>query len=107
MLKKQLKEHEENEAVGKRFLEKKIQLEEKEEEIQKLEAQIIGSTKEIKNLNGELSRSIDDLLSLKTQLEEYKITQEALKGLLNEKEVVELRMKIEKSNPHLNLKNKS
>jgi chromosome segregation ATPase len=92
-----LKEQEEN---------KKTQLEEREEEITRL-----NNEKEDKKVDNEISKSSKIIVHLKTQIEEAKRVEERLKNQINEKEescnkleakVVDLRKKLENSNKFLN-----
>jgi hypothetical protein len=96
-LKEMLKEQEES---------NKTQLEEKEEEITRLK-----NEKEDNKVDDEISKSIEIIVHLKTQIEEAKRVEELLKYQVNEKEeschkledeVVDLRKKVEKSNKFLN-----
>jgi hypothetical protein len=84
----------------------KTQLEEKEEEITRLK-----NEKEYKKVDDEISKNIEIIAHLKTQIEESKRVEELLKYQVNEKEeschkleaeVVDLRNKVEKSNKFLN-----
>jgi chromosome segregation ATPase len=84
----------------------KTQLEEKEEEITK-----INNEKENKKVDDEISKSLEIIVHLKTQIEEAKRVEELLKNKVNEKEesyykleaeFVDLRKKVEKSNKFLN-----
>jgi hypothetical protein len=102
--------------------EQNIQLEEKEEEIEKLKDEI-SQVKEEKKEDDELSRILADLkelresnVNLKTQLEETKRREEVVRNQLNkreeschkmEAEVVNLRKKVEKSNTQVKFLNKS
>jgi hypothetical protein len=84
----------------------KTQLEEKEEEITRLK-----NGKEYIKVDYEISKSLETIIHLKTQIEEAKRVEELLKNQINEKEesfhkleveVVDLRKKVEKSNKFLN-----
>jgi hypothetical protein len=84
----------------------KTQLEEKEEEITRL-----NNGKEDINVDDEISKSFETIFHLKTQIEEAKRIEELLKNQINEKEescckleaeIVDLRKKVEKSNKFLN-----
>jgi predicted nuclease with TOPRIM domain len=102
--------------------EKDIQLEEKEEEIERLKNEI-SQAKEKKKEDDELSRILTDLeeiresnVNMNTQLEEAKRREEVVKNNLNEREeschkleaeVVDLRKKVDKSNTHVKFMNNS
>jgi hypothetical protein len=84
----------------------KTKLEEKEEEITRLK-----NEKEDMKVDDEISKSLETIVHLKTQIEEAKRVEELLKNQINEKEescdkleaeVVDLRKKVEKSNKFLN-----
>jgi hypothetical protein len=96
-LKEMLKELEES---------SKTQLEEKEEEITRLK-----NEKEDMKVDDEISKSLETIIHLKTQIEEDKIIEELLKNQINEKEescckleaeIVDHRKKVENSNKFLN-----
>jgi hypothetical protein len=84
----------------------KTQLEEKEEEITRL-----NNGKEDINVDDEISKSFEIIVHLKTKIEEAKRIEELLRNQINEKEescckleaeIVDLRKKVEKSNKFLN-----
>jgi chromosome segregation ATPase len=86
---------------------KKTRLEEKEEEIKILK----NAIEENKMVDDESRKSLEIIVHLKTQIEEAKRVEEILRNQINEKEeschkleveVVDLRMKVEKSNKFLN-----
>lgn len=95
----------------------------KEEEIQRLNTGVIGPIEELKEMNDKFNKCIEDLEETKEvitilsiQIEEARRTEEALKGLLIEREysfhkleqeVVDLRRKVEKSNLHVKFNNSS
>jgi hypothetical protein len=96
-LKEMLKEQEES---------NKTQLEEKEEEITRLK-----NEKEDKKVDDDISKSLETIVHLKTQIEEAKRVEEQLKNQINEKEeschklkaeVVDPRKKVENSKKILN-----
>jgi hypothetical protein len=96
-LKEMIKEQEESNT---------IQLEEKEEEITRLQ-----DGKEDMNVEDEINKSFETIVHLKTQIEEAKKIEELLKIQINEKEdscckleaeIVDLRKKVDKSNKFLN-----
>jgi hypothetical protein len=76
-LKKILKEREES---------KKTQFEEKEEEIKRLNDEIIIQEEEKKKVYDEIRKSVEVNFNLKTQIEEAKRIEELLKNQVNEKE---------------------
>jgi uncharacterized protein YhaN len=84
----------------------KTLLEEKEEEITRLK-----NGKKDMNVDDEISKSLETIVHLKTQIEESKRIEELLKIQINETEescckleaeIVDLRKKVEKSNKFLN-----
>jgi hypothetical protein len=102
--------------------EKDIQLEDKEEDIERLKNEI-SQAKETKKEDDELNKNLADLkelrernVNLKTQLEEAKRREEVVRNQLNEREeschkleveVMNLRKKVEKSNTHVKFLNNS
>jgi hypothetical protein len=84
----------------------KTPLDEKEEEVTRLK-----NEKEDKTVDDAISKSLEIIVHLKTQIEEVKRVEELLKNQVNEKEeschkleaeVVDIRKKVEKSNKFLN-----